>query len=464
MRHRLMVLQLALLLGSSFAFAGGPFVTGGPVTTDNDASCDISVAPAATLLLPYFEVDIESARGTGEVTIFTIINTSHLPQIGHVTLWTDYDFPVIAFNVYLTGYDVQSINLYDVIARGLIAPHAGTGSKISPVGDLSGYSPTAEYNNPLVNERSCASAGPVQLTTPHITRMQQAFTVGRMSSDGAPPGCGIIGGPHSNAVGYATVDVVGACTTSLPTDQSYFASEIRFDNVLTGDYQQVNGNEDFAQGGPMVHVRAIPEGRTLPTRNADRFSVNSPRTFYSRFQPASNPRRDARQPLPATFAARWISGGPSAFETFFKIWREGRLPQGTACNEYWNNASLDMIELVRFDEEENPTTVTPTESICTPIVTPRVLPVVSLAYAGDSSTFPDNPDDAVGGWMYMNLDYCNRDDFASQNWVITSMRGEGRFSVDADAAALGNGCTGPTAPSDEVGAPIGPAPNSRPRP
>jgi hypothetical protein len=40
----------------------------------------------------------------------------------------------------------------------------------------------------------------------------------------------------------------------------------------------------------------------------------------------------------------------------------------------------------------------------------------------------------------------------SQNWTIVSMFAEGRYSVDFDAAWLGNGCSGAVA----VGATVGP--------
>src|SRR5687767_12692471 len=79
--------------------AAGPFRTGGPATIDNDASCDISLLPAATLLLPYFEVDITSPFATNENTIFTVTNTSQVPQIARVTLWTDFAYPVFTFNI-----------------------------------------------------------------------------------------------------------------------------------------------------------------------------------------------------------------------------------------------------------------------------------------------------------------------------------------------------------------------------
>lgn len=55
-----------------------------PVSLDNDDSCDISVAPAATLLLPFFEVDLQAPAGQGETTVFTVINTGGVPQVAHV--------------------------------------------------------------------------------------------------------------------------------------------------------------------------------------------------------------------------------------------------------------------------------------------------------------------------------------------------------------------------------------------
>src|SRR6266581_4042122 len=104
---KLMVLaMMATLLTAGSAFAlqrhmapfpdatfqfGAPGVASGPTTTNNDDSCDIGVAPAATLLLPYFEVDLVNRTTT---TLFTITNVSRLPQIAHVTIWTDRSFAV----------------------------------------------------------------------------------------------------------------------------------------------------------------------------------------------------------------------------------------------------------------------------------------------------------------------------------------------------------------------------------
>jgi hypothetical protein len=67
------------------------FPSGAPATTNNDDSCDIAMLPAATLLLPYFEVGLTIPPT--RTTLFTITNVTNVDQIALVTLWTDYGFP-----------------------------------------------------------------------------------------------------------------------------------------------------------------------------------------------------------------------------------------------------------------------------------------------------------------------------------------------------------------------------------
>lgn len=307
----------ALLLFAATAAHAETFASGHPRTTDNDDSCDIAQMPAATLLLPYFEVDLTSRNG--ENTIFTITNTAPEEQVAHVTLWTDWSYPVISFNIYLTGYDVQSISLYDVIALGQVAPARGTGyhDSGSPEGDYS-------LDNALVRRETCRSV-PMDLGPTTRTRMQQAFTVG------VQPGCSSIGSSQAtaehrrngNALGFVTIDVVRSCHSYNAAEAEFYA-ELLYDNVLTGDYQQLNSGQNYAQSNPLVHIRAIPEGDTPTTRR----DTNLPRTFYSAFQNAPNTIRDGRQPLPSTFAARWIEGGTGSFQTSFQdLARTGERPR-----------------------------------------------------------------------------------------------------------------------------------------
>jgi hypothetical protein len=253
---------------------------------------------------------------------------------------------------------------------------------------------------------------------------------------------------------------VGVCGITLPTDPAYFNAELGYANVLMGDYVQVDGLNDFAQGSPAVHIRAIPEGDTPSTRKP----TNLRRTFYSHLQPSASRTLDGRQPLPSTFAARWIDGGTGNFDTFFKIWREARTASSAACSDYAANGSMPVVEIVRFDEEENPETNF-TQSIADP---PRefapTLPAASLVPI-DSQTLPINTTGALSGWMYLNLDDGLGDDVAMQNWIVISMRAEDRFSADTDAVSLGNGCSAATPRSNanvKDARPIGPAPNTTP--
>jgi hypothetical protein len=452
---------MATLMVAGSAFAAVPvsnatFATGAPTTTNNDDSCDISVAPAATLLLPYFEVDINSPATTAQTTLFTVTNVSRLPQIAHVTVWTDYSYPVLDFNIFLTGYDVQAINLYDVLVRGLVAPDNGTSNQTTP-GSRSASNLTGNPNFLPGAAVACNLVGQNRGRVPEVLRQN---VVSALTEGVFPLLCGdeIIGGTHNNAVGYITIDVAATCSTNLPTEPAYFTTEILFDNVLIGDYQAVNPNTatgNYAQGNPLVHIRAIPEGGPAGSVVA----TNLPYTFYSRYQSILTPTRDRRQPLPHVFAARYIEGGAGGFVTAFKIWREGLTGAGAECDEYAAlNARMAVAELVRFDERENPFVSTAAGGF-SPVPPGGVaLPETSRTLTSDD-IFPDLTSGDVAGWMYLNLhNNAVGADRPSQNWVIVSMFAEGRYSVDFDAAWLGNGCSALT----PAPATIGPAPNVTP--
>jgi len=468
MRKTFVWALMAILAVAGSAYAGGrgivanaTFATDSPATTNNDDSCDISVAPAATLLLPYFEVNI--ADPTGENTLFTVTNVSPTPQIAHVTIWTDRSFPVLDFNIFLTGYDVQSISMADIIVRGQLAPPGTTSDEDeNPPGDLS----DPNNSNPVITAAGLAPCQnlAVQIGTTLRANLQSALTTGAYGSGGNS--CTRVSDPHPGiAKGYVTVDVSRACSTFLPYDDDYYTSTtgIAFDNTLIGDYQQINFGQAFAQGNPMVHIRAVPEGGV-----SGEFDTNFDRTFYSRYQDGGV--LDRRQPLPSTFAARWIEGGTGDFQASYKIWREGitgDVTDNDSCSTtaaglgYNANGFLGLAELIRFDEEENPTSITSGPVVSPPDENEGFTPEAALISAADTSVFPPN-DGSIAGWMYMNLHNGNPEDapvgVASQNWVIVSMRASGRYSVDFDAASLGNGCS----PIAETAVQPGPAANVTP--
>lgn len=453
-KNLLLTLIVALVATAAWAQPYPATPTNGPSTLNNYESCDISVAPAATLLLPYFEVD---PSGTGENTLVTLTNVSDAAIVAHFTVWTDWSFPVLDFNVFLTGYDVQGLSLRDVLVSGNL-PSTGNFGR-SPIGRRSGGDfdgdGVRETNifGPFSNPFSCGSnqGGTGAIPGYLLEQVQSALTGGPYAAGGVP--CEQVGGISDSYIGYITIDTASFCTQSLPSDPAYHTTEILMDNQLIGDYIRLNDAEGVAGGNPLVHIKAVPGGDpgTYVTVTGNVMSG----TFYQRYQfnNAPNDRADRRQPLPALFAGRYIEAG-TAFDTDFVIWREGYTDEDETndCNGDveaiypFNNSRLSFTETVRFDERENPTvrggcTVSP----CPPsdLTSETQLENVNGGF------FPADPSSDTGGWIYMNLSHTLGDALGtrvsyarpSQNWVQVRMTGAGLYGVDFDAAYLGNGCT-----------------------
>jgi hypothetical protein len=405
------------------------------VVTANNASCDIGTYAAATLLLPYFDVDVKTQSTTAIDTIFTIINTSKYPQVAHVTIWTDLGYPAAGFNVFLTGYDAQTLSMFELLARGAF-PVTSSAVTTGSVSADNGANP---------NFRAETLCGRVGGGVPQamLQKLQGLLTTGTAEGSECP-----VGMSHKNAIGYVTIDVVNGCTALMPNDPAYYRDYLLFDNVLTGDYERINPNAatgNYAGGNPLIHIRAVPEGGPAG-RSA---VVPLPYTFYDRYTPADSRRFDRRQPLPSTFAARYIQGGPTGFMTNFAIWREGVVgPTQQKC-DYAKNAALPIAvtNVVRFDEHENPTVL----AVCggQPCVAQAMPPVAQLS-AGSATLLPPlSGSGDVSGWVWFGLDHGrgkgaqNPYSIArpSQNWVSIQMYAEGRYAVDFDATAMANGCT-----------------------
>jgi hypothetical protein len=470
----LLTITLFTVLITSSASAG---------TRDNDDTCDIKVGPAATLLLPYFEVELQNP--SGRTTLFAITNVSRYPQIARVTLWTDWSYPVFTFNVFLTGYDVQSINLRDILVGGIIAPPAGTSSTTTP-GSLS--APNGGNGNLDLSIAPCTNL-PGSISKTITTAMATVFTTGVLTGGLAACPTGV-GGVHADAIGYATIDVVANCGTTMPSDPLYYTNDLLFDNVLIGDYQQLgpqpagtSAPASFdAAGNPMVHIRAVPEGGGA---GGGLVATGLPYTFYDRYTPAANRTADRRQPLPSTFAARFIQGGTTAFATNLTIWRETY--GGVSCADVRDVSVMPAAEIVRFDEHGNASTYPPCTTLCGPHYID--MPATSST-ASSSENYPFMPGNDVGGWLYLDLNnggstrYSVTTDVGgapgptnrrtnlspaggttsigprpSQNWVTVTMFGSlgpNRLSTEFDAASLGNGCS-PAAALSDSNRPIGPA-------
>jgi hypothetical protein len=167
--------------------------------------CSIDEVPAATLLLPYFQLDL--ANPNGLTTLFSINNASATAILAHVVVWSDLSVPVLDFNVYLTGYDVQSINLRDIIVSGILPRTASAGQ--DPTDTISNKGQFSQD----INFASCSGAlPPPALPSSFISHLQNSLT-GSFSS--------ILGGCAGRAFGdnvargYVTVDTVVCHPTKL---------------------------------------------------------------------------------------------------------------------------------------------------------------------------------------------------------------------------------------------------------
>jgi hypothetical protein len=396
--------------------------------------CTIDDVPAATLLLPYFEVDLDNPNGV--TTLFSVNNASATAILAHVVVWSDLSVPVLDFNIYLTGYDVQSINLRDIIVSGVIPRTASAGQDpgdtISPKGDFSQD----------INFASCSGQlPPPALPASFIDHLQKSLT-GKSSP--------ILGNRCAGrdlgdriARGYITVDTVNNCTLRFPGDAGYFvaggAGDATNQNVLWGDYFYVNTGQNFAQGETLVHAEA---SATDPQT-----SVSGQYTFYGRY--VAWTAADNREPLSTNFAVRYINGGAFDGGTSLLCWRDSKTNQGAfTCPATTGRPSwfpLGQEGVVIFDEQENPSVP---QSFPFSPQPPQSGLVICPAEA--QRTVVDGPDLPVPfdfGWLYLNLNTTvtgnpnpPEDPAAAQAWVTAVMDAEGRFSVGFDAIQLDSAC------------------------
>ena len=382
----------------------------------------IDDVPAATLLLPYFEVDLNSADGVN--TLFAINNASATAVLAHVTVWSDQSIPVLDFDVYLTGYDIQTISLREVLQNGNLPRTASAGQDtpqdtISPQGPLSqdinfaSCGGTLPYANPALNSAFLA----------HL----QAILQGK-ASPSFPGRC--YGSKTLDNIlrGYVTVDTVSTCNILFPSQLlTGYDAVLTDQNILWGDYFYVNSAQNFAQGETLVHIESCPT-----------CFLAGDHTFYGRY--ANGTAIDAREALPTTMAARYLNGGPFNGGTDFLIWREGG-NQTTAVNYACANQGpswypLPATQVGVFDETEQ---VVTTENCPSGFDCGIDIVIPNEAQRIDVETDLLTPFDF--GWAYLNLQWgplpAYQDPYA-QMWLTTVMDATGRFSVGFDGVQLDN--------------------------
>jgi len=416
-----------------------------PARSASGLRCDTDVVPAATLLVPYFEVSLE--RPESLTTLFSVTNVDPGPALVNVVLWTDLAVPTLSFEVYLAGFDVQTFNLKDLLIDGRLPV---TGSAVSPHGPLS--EPPVEF--PGCNQGATPGAAPVYadpaLGPQELARLR-AFHSGACFE-------GKIAGTWNGgsvARGYITIDVVQRCSGITPADPGYFAGDgtgVAGDrNVLTGDFFLIEAQQDYAQGEQAVHVEAFPGS----------FSSGD-YTFYRRYVAAS--AIDNREPLGTQYMVRHIQGGGFDGGTQFLVWRDTGSPEAEPwiCGgaesppSWYGSDGMESFSVLISEDGETAHSEEPGRQCDTiPCVLVRRFPGATQSVPLDTGVFDVPPFGTQFGMSYINLRRASTIDSEEwpvlQGWVVATNSALGRFSVGRRAMRLDSACNpGPSllAPAD----------------
>ena len=339
--------------------------------------CAYDTVPASTLLFPFVIYDYENEEN-GETTLFAITNVSSEAQIVHITVWTDFSVAILDFNLVLTGYDVQTMNVRDILRDGIL-PHEGNGANIwesenwgpgnsAPVpfddgpystfnelwdGDLDSYfnnngldaagstdvldcDPDDWESSP--NHYEAAGnipSGTLGLFETYLKRSQDAD---KWYEDCAGDEIDFDNDPWflTRADGpvwlYITADVVGACNKDLPDGDDHYYNQalgegLIASNTLIGDMIYLNPGQNFSEAQNAVHIEAF-DGFSGAIYIPELSAVDSYySTFYLRYRSTLDPAtfQDMREPLPTAWAFRYIVAPTADAKTWIRAWKGGTI-------------------------------------------------------------------------------------------------------------------------------------------
>jgi hypothetical protein len=361
-------------------------------------------------------------------TLFSINNASAAAVLANVVVWTDLGVPTLGFQVYLTGYDVQTINLRDIFHGNL----PGTASDLQDPQDV--ISPQGTYSQDL-DFASCSGILPYQpLPASFVVHLEDAHT-GRFSS--LLNGCAGQDLRDGRIRGYVTVDTVGACTLKVPSDPGYFGplGVATNQNVLWGDYLYIDPANKYSDGENLVRVKAFP-GAFQP----------GDLTFYGRYVGMSG--ADARQPLATTWGSRYVNGGAFSGGTDVVAWRDsGRIVRPFPCGTQPAGFPLQWARQVTFNEEETPQTIPAFPA------QPQTMPGAGAFPAEANKVHIGGPGFPLPfnfGWLFFDLNSPNpasqegRD--IRQSWMATILKAQGQYSAGFSATPFDSACTPPLSP------------------
>jgi len=444
--------------------------------------CAFDAVPAATILFPFVSLDYANPA-TGTSTTFSITNVSAEAQIVHVTVWTDFSAAILDFNILLTGYDVISMNIRDILINGQLpvttyAGHSGTegvapNGPVSVGNQLNGFwvNPGMDLPAPTTDLGTRCdttnSSYPGLYSTPIPAGflglfqgyLQVSQTVDRLqSNDCEKP----FAGPFALTPTpfwaerdttyptwmYITADVVENCNKLFPDAPGYFTGEAnRYDNVLIGDVFWTNTADRLSEASNAVHLEASMYLDQVATIT----ETGWPASFYHRYA-SDEDTSDYREPLPTAWAFRYLGAGIENINTDIRVWKGSTLENWTYDLERTGTVKVSPDSLVAsnchaytyyaWDEDEMVTTVTsvPWSMPGGESVIPNLIPLETQEIPVDQFDTP-----GAFGWMlfvwpasnYFDAGAGLEDDWY-QTWMGVRYEAATQWSAAMDGAVMAN--------------------------
>ena len=333
--------------------------------------------PAATLLLPYFEVGLGDESDVVNTT-FSIRNFGPAPVLAHVMIFTDLSVGTVAFDHVLPGFGSETFDLGAIFrneASASLALSRDTPVETPPPAPVSSvFSDSFETGDIGRWSRIEARASEQTMAAYHTgeTSDRTGLCAGAETFDG-------------RARGYVLIDATSDFAGDVfPETDGYFAAGgtgiAANDNVLWGEFELRRPENNFAFGERLMAIEA-EDTKANPAKGAGP-------TFYARY--VNGDGRDGRETLNTSWGARYLLGG--AFSaTSAMYWRDPEIAQQPFfCGTPPAWLPLEINEIIVFNEDADGVVLAETEAF------PRVCGLVGVGFAGLSTPFDF-------GWMYVDF-------------------------------------------------------------
>jgi hypothetical protein len=390
----------------SFTAAFG-LLLGLPTSSVSASTCEIEPRPAATLLLPYFEVDLADPNGVDtHVSVHNASSRSDL--VAKVEIWSDFGVPVGGFNVYLPRNGAVALDLRQVLNCSL------------PSG---APPPTSPY------AASCAGAIPLPAATcaafdwkKSLTGLASTYLGGKCAS--APLG-------DSIARGFVTIDTMNACTSQYQGQPGFFTpgggGSASNANQLWGDFALVDPGDAIAFADTLVHIEAdAADARTSLPGNP---------TFYGKF--VGWTAADNREPLPAAMRGRFVNSNLFDDGTDLLVWHDSKVVSGGFnCGATPAGFPFGQTSAMFFAM---------TGALSADLSAGQPFPRMTQRVHVGSSALPVP---TAQGWVHLNFNYLQpasagsppADPRLDQGWLVTSAARRGSFTAGAAGIQTSSGC------------------------